>query len=62
MKLQNTMHSVHFIMTILTMGLWLPCWAFCILQNAAHNGIVRRQREEQSYMDGCSTEDKRRYL
>jgi hypothetical protein len=39
---KKTSHFVHFVLTIVTGGLWLLVWLFCGLSNAQHNSKVNR--------------------
>lgn len=41
---KETWHAVHFIVTLLTGGFWIPVWIYCTLSNNDHNRRVMFER------------------
>ena len=41
------MNIVHFILTIITGGLWLPVWIICLLCGMANNSKSQKALNEQ---------------
>lgn len=41
-KLRKTSHLLHFVLTLLTGGVWLLVWLLCGLMNSQHNKQIER--------------------
>ena len=43
-KVRRPNHVLHAVMTLLTLGLWLPIWALAGLESLFHQGRVKCPR------------------
>ena len=43
---KKTSHVLHFLMSLVTAGLWLPIWIIVALSNSSENGKIERKLEK----------------
>ena len=46
---KQTLHLVHFVLFVMTFGLWTPVWIIATVMTASHNNAQRRW-----YIDACA--------
>ena len=47
----QTSHVMHLILSILTVGLWVPIWALCAISNSLERSKIDRKLERAERPD-----------
>lgn len=50
--MSNIANFMHFIMTLITYGMWLPVWFVCAIacHNSPKNRLIRLQKEQNELL------------